>query len=605
MRRIYPAFFSVRFGFICFLLLLLCFGKPLQSEIVPSEAAKKIVWVFFKDKGFSYKDDLKTAMDNYKNQMPAKAILRRQKPVNRLGISDLPVFAPYIEGVLQHGAKLRVASKWLNGITVEVPDSSIPQILKLPYIRSIEPVVTYRRIRSRMQDTRLKIEGMKRGHLQYAPTLSDTGVEQSAEDRYGMSAAQIQQIHVNALHDRDYHGEGVIVALLDTGFDLSHKALRNIRVLAKYDFVNGDYETSDEPPEDDIGQSDHGTEVLSIIAGYNPGEFIGAAYAADYLLAKTERVSSNGVFFEEEIEEDWWVAGLEWAEFNGADIVSSSLGYSDWYSYSDMNGATAKTTIAANMAVEKGMTVIVSVGNEGKSSDWPYMSAPADGIYVIAVGAVNYMGEVTDFSSIGPTYDGRIKPDLVAMGDDDYVVDPNSTDEYRKADGTSMATPLVAGAAALLIQALPDLDGPKELVKLLKHTATQASSPDNRYGWGLVDAEAAFEFGASPRSMEELKKWDPNGTASISQHLSIYPNPVRRGSTAGRISISSPEPIESVRIYSLSGTLVFEKQDMNGAKLFVWDLKNQYGHKVANGIYFCAVRRIDGALDSGKIAVMD
>jgi subtilisin family serine protease len=420
-----------------------------------------------------------------------------------------------------------------------------------------------------------------------------------------MSVTQLQQIHADVLHNKGYHGEGITIALLDTGFDLSHEALRNVHVLAEYDFVNGDGETADKPPEDDIGQDDHGTEVLSIIASISSGNLIGVAYASQYLLAKTEKISHKGAMFEHEIEEDWWVAGLEWAELNGADVVSSSLGYSDWYSYSNMDGATAKTTIAADMAVQKGIAVVVSAGNEGKSQDWPYISAPADGFHVIAVGAVNSTGELADFSSTGPTYDGRIKPDVVAMGDDTYVVDPNSTDGYRKADGTSMATPLVAGTAALLLQALPDLRGPRELATLLKYTATHALSPDNRWGWGIINAEAALRYGESPHLMEELDDWDPTGAVSHPSRVIVYPNPVRRSSSTGRLNIHSPEPIDSIEIYDISGVLIYEMQDMGSTRFSIWNLKNEYGQEVASGIYICVIKSSAGSIDVKKIAVID
>ncbi len=503
--------------------------------------------------------------------------------------SDLPVFQPYIDEVLQLGATLRIASRWLNGITVEMSISATEQILQLPFVRSVEPVITYKR-------SGLKIRDSGQSRQSHAP-----GTQYSV---YGMSATQIQQIRVDALHDEGYHGEGIVIALLDTGFDLSHEAFQNINVIAEYDFVNEDDKTSDHPPEDDIGQDDHGTEVLSVIAGNSPGNLIGVAYAAGYLLAKTERISYEGMMFEEKIEEDWWVAGLEWAELNGADVVSSSLGYSDWYSYNDMDGVTARTTIAADIAVEKGIVVVVSAGNEGKSGDWPYISAPADGHGVLAVGAVDSVGTLADFSSIGPTYDGRIKPDVVAMGDGTYVVSPNSNDRYHRADGTSLATPLVAGTVALLLQALPDTDDPKTLIKLLKYTATRALSPDNHYGWGMINAEAAFKYGIYPYLMEELEGWEPVGTIPDFRNVTVYPNPIRRNSSSGRLTIYSPETIKDIRIYSLSGLLIYERQDMVNARSLVWDLRNQHGQAVTSGIYLCVIRNSAGATIVKKIAII-
>ena len=598
----------------CILCLVFIFSYSSEtslraSSISSPELDKKSVWVFFTDKGTFREGDLRAAVDQCASRLPTRTGARRQKAQGRtMDISDLPVFQPYIGGVLQLGATLRVTSRWLNGVTVEVPHDAVPQILQLPYIEAVEPIATYRRSRSKTQDPRLKTEAQQQSRPRYAPGI------QYPVHAYGTSATQIQQIHVDALHNRGYHGEGITIAILDTGFDLSHEAFRNIRVLAQYDFVNGDGETSDHPPADDIGQDNHGTEVLSIIAGNSPGNLMGVAYAAEYLLAKTERVSLRGAMFEQQVEEDWWVAGLEWAELNGADVVSSSLGYSDWYTYSDIDGATAKTTIAANMAVQKGVIIVVSAGNEGKSRDWPYISAPADGLHIIAVGAVDSGGRLADFSSIGPTYDGRIKPDVVAMGENSYVVDPNSVDAYREADGTSMATPLVAGTAALLLQALNspesssakrELYGPKDIAKLLKYTASHALSPDNRYGWGIINAEAAYRYGTSPDLMEELDDWNP-GTQVFYPHRSaiVYPNPVRRSSLMSRLNIQSLEPMESIEIYSISGLLI-HRRDTAGARFSIWDLRSDNGEEVAGGIYFCVIKSSTGNIELIKMAVID
>jgi len=591
---------SIASGLILLIALLLCaaiFFCSLTANLSASsasspEVSRKTIWVFFTDKGYS--DDINDLIYRHEIQLSSKTRARRWKAQgSAVDVSDLPVFSPYIDGVLQLGATLRVTSRWLNGITVQVTDSVIPQIRQLPYVNAVKPVITYKRKRLKTQDSR-------RG--QYDSYRAPGGILHTI---YGASSAQIHQIKAEALHDKGYHGEGIIIALLDTGFDLSHEALKDVRVLKEYDFVNSDDETSDNPPEDDIGQDNHGTEILSIIAGYSPGNFVGVAYAAEYLLAKTEKVSQNGAMFEQRIEEDWWIAGLEWAELNGADVVSSSLGYSDWYSYSNMNGRTALTTIAANMAIEKGMSVVVSAGNEGKSLDWPYISAPADGFHVIAVGAVDEVGEIADFSSIGPTYDGRIKPDVMAMGNDTSVVSPTSTDGYLKADGTSMATPLVAGTLALLLQAIPDHGGPAEMAKLLKFTASRASFPDNRYGWGIINAEEALRYGTSPELMREVDDWDPSGATSNISRVIVYPNPVRRNGPAGRLNIYSPEFMESIAIYSIAGQLIYERQDMGSARFSIWDLKNEAGQDVASGIYICVIRSASGVIDTRKIAVVE
>lgn len=574
-----------KYVYICAIALLLC-GRGFSYS---SEADAERLWVFFTDKGLHLQDNVDAAINQYQNQLPIRTRLRRQRSQGcSVDISDLPVFQPYIDEILQLGATHHISSRWLNGITVAASDGITEKILRLPFVKSIEQVAKYRR-------SDPKTESQKQSRPYLAP-----GDLQSV---YGMSSTQIHQAHIDDLHSRGYHGEGTVIAVLDTGFDLSHDAFRDINVIAQYDFINGDDETSDQPPEDDIGQDDHGTEVLSVIAGNSQGNLVGVAHAAGYLLAKTERISYGGSIFEKEIEEDWWVAGIEWAEANGADVVSSSLGYSDWYSYRDIDGATAKTTIAANMAVEKGVVVVISAGNEGKSSDWPYISAPADGFDVIAVGAVDAMGEIAGFSSVGPTYDGRIKPDLVAMGDGTYVVTPSSTDAFHKVDGTSLATPLVAGTAALLLQALPDLDDPKLLVKLLKYSATRALSPDNQYGWGVINAEAAFRIGRYPHLMEEVINWEPEKVIPEIENVIVYPNPIKR--STGKLNIRSPESVTSVEIYNLSGTLIYERYDTDYAKSAIWNLNNQHDQKVACGIYICVIKDSTGTVTAKKVAIIE
>ncbi len=546
------SFFSILliFGLICVLII------PKNAFSSENYIKERKVWILFTDKGLlSNNEDI-----------------------------DMPVYQPYINEIISLGAKHHISSKWLNAITITANEETLKKIAKLPYIKAIDPIITYKSKRPKPDKSFL------------APS--------SPKGYYGISTTQITQIHANVLHDKGYHGEGVTIAILDTGFNLSHVSLRNVKVLAEYDFINNDDITSDQHPQDDIGQDDHGTEVLSIIAGNDPERFVGIAHSANFLLAKTEKVSEGGLMFEMAIEEDWWVAGLEWAVENGADIVSSSLGYSDWYSYSNMNGRTAKTTIAANIATEKGIIVVVSAGNDGKSNESPYISAPADGFDVIAVGSVNEFGELSDFSSIGPTYDGRIKPDLVAMGEGTFSADPSNINAYRKVSGTSMSTPLVAGTIALLKQALPEISRNKMLVKLLKYTATQALNPNNRYGWGLINAESAYRYAKFPGNLKELENWDPNGSISVFDGVSIYPNPIKIGVSKNIINIHSPKPIRNVRIYDITGLLIYRRLDLDDARFLTWNLTNDQGQRVSSGVYICLIEFSEGIYERRKIAVI-
>lgn len=569
----------VSVAYFCLLWVMFCSLFNYTYSYTPT----KRYWVFFKDKGDSKEDHI-TA--------DPKALERRVRAQGAIfDYYDLPVFKQYIDKVVKLGAKVHVTSRWLNAVTVECSPGVLNKISQLEFVSKVEDVLSY------------KFRGV-RTSVPITDRSSTLGLR-SPVSYYGMSFEQVAQTGADFLHDLGYHGEGITIALLDTGFDLSHIALSNVKVKAQYDFINNDDVVSDEPPVDDIGQDDHGTQVLSIIAGYKPGELIGVAYGAEFLLAKTEKVSENGMTFEQRIEEDWWVAGLEWAEQHGADIVSSSLGYTDWYEYKDINGMTARTTIAANIAVEKGVIVVVSAGNEGKSINWPYISVPADGFDVVAVGATDRNGNLAEFSSIGPTYDGRIKPDLVAMGQDNVVVDPNNRFGYRKASGTSMATPIIAGGIALLKQALPFINDPRTIIKLLKYTASRALNPDNFYGWGIANFKHAYNFASFPGSMKELSNWDPLSSISAHNQIMIYPNPASLRLSKGRINFRSSRSIKSLEIYNLLGEVVYRRTDLDNAHFLSWDLRTNNGQMISSGIYICVIRDSSGIVTIKKIAIIN
>jgi len=284
--------------------------------------------------------------------------------------------------------------------------------------------------------------------------------------------------------------------VFDSGFDnLPHPAFAATRILATRDFVNGDESVAD----GDIGEGSHGTATLSVIGGFQPGQIIGPAYAARYILAKTENTES-----ETPVEEDNWAAAVEWAESLGVDVISSSLGYLTYdrpfpsYTAADLNGDTAISTRAADLAGERGVMVVNSAGNEGLNASSNTLGAPADGNLVLAVGAVTSSGTRASFSSVGPTADGRIKPDVAAQGVGVKVARPDSSTGYTTANGTSFSCPLAAGVVALLVQANPSASV-DQVFDALRSTATQAARPDNLLGYGIVDALAALRVVAPAR----------------------------------------------------------------------------------------------------------
>lgn len=274
-----------------------------------------------------------------------------------------------------------------------------------------------------------------------------------------------------------YRGQGIRIGFLDSGYNnvFDHHAFDDLEIVETWNVVD---------QTDFVETHNHGGKVLAVACAHDPGQMIGAAPDAEVLLVRTEDAAD-----EYPAEEDYWVAGLEWAEAHGADLISTSLGYYDWYEFDDFDGNTAVTTIAADLAAARGLLVVTSAGNRGLTG----VGAPADGDSVLTVGAVNSVGEVAPFSSRGPTADGRIKPDVMTMGFMVTTMNDTTVDQYFQRSGTSYSCPIAAGAAAILLQANPDLL-PMDIVEAFRSTATQSDAPDNDYGWGLIDLPAAIRL---------------------------------------------------------------------------------------------------------------
>lgn len=441
--------------------------------------------IYFTDKGGSAEISLSKKADLEKiaeKHLSKRSIERRKKTLgeNFLKYEDLPIEAYYIEQIENLGIKIEHKLKWFNAVSAYLNDDQIKSLNEKEFIKKVEKI---RKTKSIKSETEI-IDSQ----------LNKSSNSSSYTHEYGISLTQNELSDIPKVHDMGITGAGVLIGLLDTGFDWeTHISLKDRSVIAEYDFHFNDGETANDSKDLSSSQHNHGTSVFSIIAGYDEGVLIGPAFDADYLLAKTEYLPT-----ETHVEEDNYAAALEWMDSIGADITSSSLGYSEFdspetsYTYEDMDGETTIVTKAAEMAFDRGIVVVTSAGNEGNST-WKYITAPGDGFNTLTIGAVTSDNVVTSFSSEGPTYDGRIKPELVAMGSTVVNARADTENGYSTGNGTSYAAPISAGIAGLLLSVYPHLTN-KQVRSILIESGDNTSNPDNEVGYGLISALKAVTF---------------------------------------------------------------------------------------------------------------
>jgi len=381
------------------------------------------------------------------------------------------------------GARVRVRSRWLHAISVDAPTAALRVLAQDRDLRRIQPLGRFR----------LAPHGAFETPRPSTTAPGDT-CPAGGDPILGPSEMPYRLLRLRPLTDAGVDGTGVRIAIFDGGFDTQNPAFTDITVTAQYDFVFGDTIVRNEPADVASAHS-HGTAVWSLFAGDVPGRLHGVARGASYLLAKTEDVRS-----EMRVEEDNYVAALEWADSIGVDIVSSSLAYLNFdngfsYTPSQLNGDVAVTTVAADLAAQRGILVVTAAGNSGPGTRTIW--TPADGDSVLAVGAEDSLGGLASFSSRGPTADGRIKPDFTAPGVDICVATGGGA--VRRLNGTSFATPLLAASAALVKQVHPTMT-PMEMRAAFRRWAANRSAPDSLRGWGRPDVTAAaiFPIGVMP-----------------------------------------------------------------------------------------------------------
>lgn len=454
---------------------------------VHAEAQVNRYMVFFNDKqGSPYSITTPGAF------LSARAIQRRSLNESVVIEEDLPVSPTYVAGLQNAGAKVLYKTKWMNGAMIEATVAQSDEIKLLNFVKSVEYIAPGQRpvFNARMRSIK---SAQKSGVIT------------------GLNSTQNSMIGLDIMHDFNFKGQGVLVAIMDAGF-IGADTIRYFRhifnegrfdAVASYNFVSGSNNVFVGDP--------HGTNVWSIMGAFKPEVFIGGVYKANYVLFVTEYDPS-----EYRVEEYNWLFAAERADSLGVDVINTSLGYNTFddgsmnYLKTQMNGATTVISRAAEKAASKGIAVVVSAGNSGTSS-WGIITAPADGEHVLSIGGVTSTGTKVSSSSTGPTADGRVKPDVAAMGSGVYIVDSDGT--LRTGSGTSFASPLAASLVTGLRQKFPTLKV-NQLFDSVRMNATQSLTPDNSLGYG-IPSFTNFVTGLNPEN---------NRT-----ELSVFPNPL--GST--------------------------------------------------------------------------
>lgn len=578
-------FTSLIFTFISFFTIFSLLGsnnfsnqhklsKNLWSELnVISNSEKIPVWIDLSDKG----NNVNYMLAHPELYLTRESIERRKKvkPLNALvDYTDIPLNNNYISELKNSGIEIRNKSKWFNRVSCNVTKMQLERLINFSFVNRVDLVM---KLRKNVNDEELNI---KKNLTVQDNNGGQNNVEYSLN--YGSSLPQMDLINAPTAHDSGYKGQGVLIASFDAGFDnLSHPVFDSIRArgLRTYDFVNHDTNVANENGQ--MGEGSHGTATLSLVGGYKPGNLISPAFRSRYILAKTENTDS-----ETPLEEDNWIAAAEWADSLGADIITSSLGYIEMdqgsvrsYDWTWMNGDSCLITIGADLAVNKGIIVCNSAGNEGFNSTHNTLGAPSDGDSVICVGSVNSNKQRSGFSSVGLSVDGRIKPDICALGNGNVVAESGSgSTGYSSGSGTSFSCPMTAGVCAVLLSANHSLT-PMQVRQLLTQTADSSFAPNRRRGWGLINCWEAVKLARNMTSVN-------NGThASIIKGYELnqnIPNPFNPSTTIS-YSINANSNV-SIKIYNILGsevyTLVNTRQNAGNYSV------SFNGSNLSSGVYF-------------------
>ena len=498
-------------------------------------------WVYFNSK-----PDSQAYFENPLTMLTQRALDRRKLQNIPIDFIDIPIYQPFINQVAAtQGIKVMAKSKWFNAIHVQGLQSDIQALKTLNFVERID-------FANRSLNVTEKVTAPKR-----IKKISKT-YETESFFNYASSANQIQMLNGHLLHQQNYTGSGKIIAVMDAGFPgvnsaETFKRLRNNnQLLGGYDYVNRNI--------DFYSGDSHGTLVLSTMGGFLDNQLIGTAPDASYYLFITEDDKN-----ESPLELSLWVEAAEEADRLGVDIITTSLGYTQFdnpnydFTYNDMNGSSTFISKGVEFAFSRGIVCVVSAGNQG-SKAWRYISAPADAVHALAIGAIDATGNYALFSSQGPSYDGRVKPDVVAQGQQSVL--SNTDGAITTANGTSFSGPIIAGMVASLWQALPDKTN-TEIVELIKQSSSIFTTPNEKLGYGIPDFNLALNNALGKQQFSK-------------KEFVFYPNP-----TQDKVLISFPNGFENANVtfYNNLGQKVFEKEiSKENKSIFLDDLNS--------GIYF-------------------
>lgn len=530
--------------FILIILVLTSFSVFSQED----------AWIYFTNK-----PEAATYLSNPLSMLTQRALDRRTNQNIPLDVKDVPIHQDYLNQILNaNGITVKAKSKWLNAVHVRGTQSNIEALSLFSFVSFID-----------FANGNLNAKASNSSSSNVLNSINKN-LDATIDYNYGTSGNQIQMLNGHLLHEQNFTGQGKIIAVLDSGFTGVNTAMpfqnliNNNQILGGYNFpdANSNY----------FARHFHGTYVLSCMGSVVENQLIGSAPNAQYYLFITEDVNE-----ENPVEESYWVEAAELADYYGADIINTSLGYFGYdnpsysYTYNDMNGTTSFISRGLNIAHSRGMIVVVSAGNSGTTAN-PNIGTPADALKAFTIGAVDSNENYVSFSSIGPTFDGRVKPDVVAKGLAATLSDINGT--IITASGTSFSSPIMAGMVASFWSAMPNLTN-DQVIQFIKESSDNFTNPTTQKGYGVPDFQLALN---NALNLENV----------VDNHPVLYPNPVEN-----EFTLLTNFTNTKLYIFNAIGQLVDEKEIMS--KQGVYSLSN-----LNSGIYFYKIETSNKTF-SGKI----